>query len=393
VPTTTNGSAFYYEYTIKDHLGNARVSFRANGAAVSVIQENHYYAFGMEMEGAWAAQAGVKNNYEYNGKELNEDFGLNLSDYGARWYDAAIGRWWSVDPKTAFQSNISGYNYVNNNPIGRIDPDGMQDETSMTNAEWIEKSRPGNVWTANNKELAKNDKKNSSKTTQELVDAAWQKTKDGTKKRYGTDNGKMYELIPFGTRIMCRGAVIADYEEGVRVGATYYYYYTDAQYAADRLQNSRNYGPWTPEVMGIGASVSINFGFISASLSGGFAGGRTESGMYGGFSLNTNSSWGFSQNASLDWFMGDTYGNPDGSDLRQIAGEDIVTSMTLGSYSFSRSITANRNIRGGWSQSKSGLETFGVSIGYGKGFSFAKGLSGSSGNGSIGFSKSGIIKF
>jgi RHS repeat-associated protein len=112
---TPNGAtAFFYEYTIKDHLGNARVSFRANGAAVSVIQENHYYAFGMEMEGAWATTTGTKNNYEYNGKELNEDFGLNLSDYGARWYDAAVGRWWSVDPMAEKFLSKSSYNYCLN---------------------------------------------------------------------------------------------------------------------------------------------------------------------------------------------------------------------------------------------------------------------------------------
>jgi RHS repeat-associated protein len=128
VPTTTNGSAFFYEYTIKDHLGNARVSFRANGAAVAVIQENHYYAFGMEMEGTWAATTGVKNNYEYNGKELNEDFGLNLSDYGARWYDAAVGRWWSVDPLAEKFGSKTSYNYGLNNPVRMIDPNGMQSE-------------------------------------------------------------------------------------------------------------------------------------------------------------------------------------------------------------------------------------------------------------------------
>jgi RHS repeat-associated protein len=123
---TPNGAtAFFYEYTIKDHLGNARVSFRANGAAVSVIQENHYYAFGMEMEGSWAAQTGVKNNYEYNGKELNEDFGLNLSDYGARWYDAAVGRWWCVDPLAVVFASYSTYNFCLNNPTLLIDENGL----------------------------------------------------------------------------------------------------------------------------------------------------------------------------------------------------------------------------------------------------------------------------
>jgi hypothetical protein len=31
-------SAWHYEYSLKDHLGNARVSFRANGSALSVLQ-------------------------------------------------------------------------------------------------------------------------------------------------------------------------------------------------------------------------------------------------------------------------------------------------------------------------------------------------------------------
>jgi len=125
---TPNGAtAFFYEYTIKDHLGNARASFRAitNGTAIQPLQENHYHPFGMEMEGSWMTQVGTENQYEYNGKELNEDFGLNLYDYGARWYDAALGRWWSVDPLGEMTSSISTYAYVLNNPLSLIDPTGM----------------------------------------------------------------------------------------------------------------------------------------------------------------------------------------------------------------------------------------------------------------------------
>ncbi|HAD12729.1 MAG TPA: hypothetical protein DCF33_09860, partial [Saprospirales bacterium] len=52
---TPNGaSAFYYEYTIKDHLGNARINFRANGAAVTFLQELHYYPF---FRSAWSSQS------------------------------------------------------------------------------------------------------------------------------------------------------------------------------------------------------------------------------------------------------------------------------------------------------------------------------------------------
>ncbi|MCW5921679.1 MAG: hypothetical protein KIS77_05000 [Saprospiraceae bacterium] len=124
---TPNGaSAFHYEYTLKDHLGNARVNFRANGTAVTFLEEMHYYPFGMLMEGIGTAAVTV-NKYKYNGKELNDDLGLNLSDYGARWYDAALGRWWSVDPLGDHpkQVGISPYTFTANNPIKYVDPTGM----------------------------------------------------------------------------------------------------------------------------------------------------------------------------------------------------------------------------------------------------------------------------
>jgi RHS repeat-associated protein len=63
--------------------------------------------------------------YQYNGKELNEDFGLGLSDYGARWYDASLGRWWSVDPLSEMYSAQNSYHYGMNSPMMYIDPDGM----------------------------------------------------------------------------------------------------------------------------------------------------------------------------------------------------------------------------------------------------------------------------
>ena len=145
---TPNGAtAFFYEYTVKDHLGNARVNFRANGAAVTFLEELHYYPFGMTMEGIGTA-AVTQNKYRYNGKEMNDDFGLNWSDYGARWYDASLGRWWSVDPLAEPQANYSPYAYALNNPLSFIDPTGMAAEQvgadGLTNSQWMEASRPAN---------------------------------------------------------------------------------------------------------------------------------------------------------------------------------------------------------------------------------------------------------
>jgi RHS repeat-associated protein len=134
--------AYSYEYCLKDHLGNSRVFFSdldkdgmvevtQGGSPNELLQQAHYYPFGMELEGQWAyvqPQIGKVNEYLYNGKELNADFGLGWSDYGARWYDASIGRWNGVDALAAKYSALSPYNYVANNPLKFVDPDGMRVE-------------------------------------------------------------------------------------------------------------------------------------------------------------------------------------------------------------------------------------------------------------------------
>jgi len=65
-----------------------------------------------------------KYPYRYNGKELDQMHRLDLYDYSARYYDQAIGRFTTVDPLSEKYYSWSPYNYVGNNPIKRVDPDG-----------------------------------------------------------------------------------------------------------------------------------------------------------------------------------------------------------------------------------------------------------------------------
>ena len=107
-----------YHYYLKDHQGNNRVVINQSG---TVEETNHYYPFG----GVFGT-AGNTQPYKYNGKELDTKKGLNWYDYGARHYDAALGRFTTNDPLAEKYYSMSPYTYCADNPVKFIDPNGME---------------------------------------------------------------------------------------------------------------------------------------------------------------------------------------------------------------------------------------------------------------------------
>ena len=121
------------QYSIKDHLGNVRVTFAdkkipANGQLLGFYTETQsvstYYPFGWEIEPlSWAFES---FKFGFNGKIKDEQIAGGALDYGARIYSSKIGRWLSTDPLFMKYPSLSSYNYVANNPINAVDPDGRR---------------------------------------------------------------------------------------------------------------------------------------------------------------------------------------------------------------------------------------------------------------------------
>ncbi|MDO3645237.1 DUF6443 domain-containing protein [Mucilaginibacter sp. L3T2-6] len=120
---------FVFEYYLKDHLGNTRVTVKDDG---SVNQLQDYYAFGMDIDNGYSSPTSPSNTYKYNGKEQDNELGLNMYDYGARFYDPVIARWVTPDPLAEFMRKWTPYNYVLNNPLKFVDPTGMAASDTVT---------------------------------------------------------------------------------------------------------------------------------------------------------------------------------------------------------------------------------------------------------------------
>jgi RHS repeat-associated protein len=133
------GSGSYkYEYNLTDHLGNVRVSFSDDNGDGSILatseikQVSDYYPFGMLQENI-DNRGDATQDYLYNGKELQEE--LDWYDYGARMYDAALGRFTTIDPWAEKFNFQSPYLYAYNNPIRFTDYMGMGGEDEVKKEE------------------------------------------------------------------------------------------------------------------------------------------------------------------------------------------------------------------------------------------------------------------
>lgn len=121
-----DGSNYKYSYLFSDYLGNNRLSYTdTNGddfiSSTEILTATNYYPMGMIQSGEFVSGIGSNYNYKFQSKELQQESGLQMYDFGSRLYDATTGRWFAIDPQSQFGSP---YLAMGNNFILLSDPNG-----------------------------------------------------------------------------------------------------------------------------------------------------------------------------------------------------------------------------------------------------------------------------
>jgi RHS repeat-associated protein len=105
-----------------DYLGHTEYITDAGGYP---YQYFYYTPFGESLITQHANTGGYSTSFRFNAKELDEETGNYY--YGARYYNPRWSVWLGVDPLASERSWLTPYNFVQNNPLMLIDPDGMLD--------------------------------------------------------------------------------------------------------------------------------------------------------------------------------------------------------------------------------------------------------------------------
>jgi RHS repeat-associated protein len=147
--------ALYREtfWLVPDHLGTPRMVVDRSGSLPG-IRRHDYLPFGNELAAGTGGRVPSQGYSQTDGNrkrwaELERDDETGLDYAQARYFSCTQGRFTGVDPGNRQArrdihdpQSWNGYTYVNNNPLGRIDPNGTDFWDKLKNAffygYWVE---------------------------------------------------------------------------------------------------------------------------------------------------------------------------------------------------------------------------------------------------------------
>ena len=118
-------------YLHTDRLGSGSAVTDGRGEAVHVLGYMPYGETLLDL-----SHTHYETPYQFTGYEKDQETGLHYAE--ARYYDSWLSTFNSTDPMWYKYPHLSPYAYCANNPVMRIDPDGMADD-------WVENNKTGEI--------------------------------------------------------------------------------------------------------------------------------------------------------------------------------------------------------------------------------------------------------
>lgn len=132
VPVKKNGYAYVYFSNESDELVYFD-NFNLTHERGPILEETHYYPFGLTMAGISSRTVGKLENkmqkfqgQEFANKEFSDGSGLDIYEFKWRMHDPQIGRFWQIDPLADKYVYNSTYAFSENKVTAHVELEGLE---------------------------------------------------------------------------------------------------------------------------------------------------------------------------------------------------------------------------------------------------------------------------
>ncbi|MDC8102341.1 DUF4329 domain-containing protein [Chryseobacterium rhizosphaerae] len=116
-----------YIYNYTDQVGNIRLAYYKDASGnLKVDRTTHYYPFGLEFGDHLGTSNSISPNYKYSSQGQEKQTETGWSSYKWRNYDAAMGRFFNVDPLSEKYPTWSTYAFSGNRVVDARELEGLE---------------------------------------------------------------------------------------------------------------------------------------------------------------------------------------------------------------------------------------------------------------------------